>query len=58
MCVSVWWRLDNERATKRSERERVGGGLVLDAKGHLSGADDSVCVCVICAWLLVFACPF
>ncbi len=27
---------------------------MLDAKGQLSGADDSVCVSVICAWLCVF----
>ena len=29
--------------------------MCIDAKGQLSGADDSVCVCVICAWLRVFA---
>lgn len=30
---------------KERKKRRVGGGLVLGAKGQLSGADDSVCVC-------------
>lgn len=46
------------------ERVCVGGGLVLDAKGQLSGADDSVCVCVctlclaahVCASILIYFC--
>lgn len=41
----------SEQQKKERTLERVwggcgGGGLVLDAKGQLSGADDSVCVCV------------
>ena len=44
----------------RERGGRKGGGLCIDAKGQLSGADDSVCVfvcvlvCVICAWLRAF----
>lgn len=29
-----------------NKKKESGRGLVLDAKGQLSGADDSVCVCV------------